>query len=251
MEDITDGKSKWSLADYHDIALRLGRLNGGWLTGRAPPTYGWLSRNWHSAIVPALADTFANLDRLLETPLARTALPFDAKEEIEAIWNDRALFQDALAKLPRTLCHTDAFRRNILHRDDDIVLLDWALASIGGTGEDLVCLVALSLYYDSFSADCADQLDKTVFAGYIEGLRQAGWPGDPKLARLGFTCGMVLRGLAGVKQDIELLVNQANHKRLMQTHRTTNLIEIAALFADVRRFRLLKMAREARTLLSP
>ena len=130
------------------------------------------------------------------------------------------------------------------------MLLDWALASIGAVGEELVCLVAVSLYYEGFSADYADQLDSTVFAGYIAGLRQAGWSGDAKLARVGYTCGMVLRGLAGVKQDLQLLRDQAGHARLLQTHQVSSLREAACLFAEVRRFRLLKMAREARDLLS-
>ena len=104
--------------------------------------------------------------------------------------------------MPQTLCHTDAFRRNILHRQDDVVLLDWALASLGALGEELVCLVAVSLYYQGFSAEYASSLDKTVFAAYVEGLRQAGWTDDPTLARIGYTCAMALRGLAGVKQDL-------------------------------------------------
>lgn len=249
MEDIEDVKGDWTLADFGDIAKRLGRFNGVWLRSKPLPEFDWLTTNWHSAIAPALAPTFHDLDRLLESTLARTALPYKAKDEIAAIWHDRRLFIDALAQLPRALCHTDAFRRNILRRNDEVALLDWALASIGGIGEELVCLVAVSLYYEGFSDEYADRLDKTVFAAYIEGLRQAGWTGDGKLARIGYTCAMVLRGLAGVKQDLELLNDPGRHKLLIETHRTTDLQEIARLFADVRRFRLLKMAREARELL--
>jgi len=250
MEDVEDCKDRWSLADFRNISARLGRFNGAWLTGRAPPGFNWLSRNWHSAIAPGLADSFASLDQLLDTSLARRALPLEAQDEIMSIWRDRRLFQDTLAQLPRTLCHTDAFRRNILHRRGDVVLLDWALASVGAIGEELVCLVAVSLYYEGFSADDAEELDKTVFSAYVGGLRQAGWNGDAKLARLGFTCGMVLRGLAGVKQDLQLLRDQAGHAQLLRAHGMSNLQDIARLYAEVRRFRLLKMAVEARDLLS-
>ena len=250
MEAVEDCKDRWALADFRDIAARLGRFNGAWMTGRAPPDFNWLSRNWHSAIAPGLADCFESLDQQLDTPLARRALPLEAKAEIMAIWQDRHLFQDALAQLPRTLCHTDAFRRNILQREDNVVLLDWALASISAIGEELVCLVAVSLYYEGFSADYAEALDETVFAAYVAGLRQAGWAGDPKLARLGYTCGMVLRGLAGVKQDLQLLRDRASHKQLLSTHQLTDIGELARLYANVRRFRLLKMAREARDLLA-
>lgn len=250
MEDIEDSKNDWTLDDFRDVATRLGRFNGAWQAGAAPPSFAWLCQNWHAAIVPALAETFENLDPMLKSPLARAALPLDAKDEIMTIWHDRRRFQDALVQLPQTFCHTDAFRRNILHRKNDVVLLDWALASVGALGEELVCLVAVSLYYQGFSADYADLLDKTVFADYVEGLRQAGWNDDPKLARIGYTCAMTLRGLAGVKQDLQLLLDPAGHGQLLRTHQVTRLDEIASLYAEARRFRLLKMAREARDLLS-
>ncbi len=250
MEDIPDAKADWSLEDYADMAGRLGRFNGAWLCGAELPRAKWLSTNWHSAIVPALADTFNQLDHLLENPLAQRTLPLDAKEEIVAIWRDREIFRRALAELPRTFCHFDAFRRNFLVHEDDIFLIDWALAGIGGPGEDLVSLVAVSLYYEGYTQAYASELDNLVFASYVNGLREAGWRGDPRLARIGYTCGMTLRGLAGVKQDINLLVNRSNHERLKKDHGTNSLAEIARFFAEIRRFRLLHMAREARSLLA-
>ena len=250
MEDIADEKGDWSLEDFADIAERLGRFNGSWLTETALPDANWLSSNWHSAIVPALTNTFDQLDQLLENPLARITLPLDAKAEIEAIWRDREIFRRALAELPRTFCHFDAFRRNVLYRDDEVFMIDWALAGIGGVGEDLVSMVAVSLYYEGFTQAYANELDEMVFASYVQGLRDAGWRGDQRLARIGYTCGMTLRGLAGVKQDIGFLADPSHYERLKKDHHSDNLEDIARFFAEVRRFRLLKMAREARSLLS-
>ncbi len=249
MEDIEDSKNDWTLDDFADVAERLGRFNGAWLARDSQPAAPWLSNSWHAALLPGLTDCFNRLGRLLEHPLARATLPLEAKAEIEAIWRDRALFVDALRQLPRTLCHYDAFRRNILSRGDDAVLLDWALAGIGAIGEDLVSLVAVSLYYEGYTQEYAFQLDQRVFASYIKGLRQAGWTGEERLARIGYTCGMTLRGLAGVKQDIDQLMNDAAALDLQQLHRANSLEQVAGFFADVRRFRLLTMAREARSLL--
>lgn len=250
MEDIVDAKDEWTLDDFADVAERLGRFNGAWLARTRLPAASWLSQSWHAAIVPALSDCFGQLNQLLEHPLARLTLPLEAKAKIEAIWRDRNIFMTALSRLPQTFCHYDAFRRNILFREDDAVLLDWALAGIGAIGEDLVSLVAVSLYYEGFTPAYAARLDELVFASYIKGLRQAGWAGDERLARLGYTCGMTLRGLAGVKQDIDLLTNDAAADELRQLHQENDLVRIARFFADVRRFRLLKMAREARSLLA-
>jgi hypothetical protein len=42
-------------------------------------------------------------------------------------------------------------------------------------------------------------LDETIFTSYLQGLRQAGWNGDERLARLGFASACALRwGLVGM-----------------------------------------------------
>lgn len=249
MEDLLDLKGKWSLADYQSIAKRLGRFNGAYLTGRALPNQEWLSRAWHCAIAPALAETFQNLEVHLTKPLARRTLPLKAKAQIQAIWRERATFIKTLGALPTTLCHIDAFRRNILHSQQELVLIDWAFAGHAALGEDLVSLVAVSAYYDGRSYTESLQLDRVVFAGYLDGLAEAGWRDDAKLARLGYTCAMTLRGLAGVKQDIDMLADPARHQELLDIFQREHIDELADFFAEARRFRLLDMAAEARQLL--
>ncbi len=249
MEDIVNLKPSWTLDDYQRIAGRLGRLNGAYLRGRALPDYDWLSHDWHCAIVPALAESFHNLDLLLENPLVRRTLPLKAKARIQAIWRERATFIKALGALPKTLCHIDAFRRNILYRGQEVLLIDWAVAGHAALGEELVALVAVSAYHERFSHADARQLDRVVFAGYLGGLAQAGWRGDARLPRLGYTCAMVLRGLAGVKQDIDLMIDADCHQALLDNFGREGIDEVADYFAEVRRFRLLDMAAEARDLL--
>ena len=250
MEDIEDSKGAWTLEDFADVAERLGRFNGAWLAGAPQLEAAWLSRSWHAALMPGLSDRLNRLDEALAHPLARLTLPLDAKAEIETIWRDRNQFAAALSSLPRTLCHYDAFRRNVLYRSDEAVLLDWALAGIGAIGEDLVSLVAVSLHYEGYTPEYASELDALAFASYMRGLRQSGWRGEDSLARIGYTCGMTLRGLAGVKQDIDQLTDDAAADEIRQTHNQDDLEEIARFFAEVRRFRLLIMAREARSLLT-
>jgi len=249
MEDIVDVKSEWTLDDYHSIAKRLGSLSGAYLTGQMLPDYEWLSHAWHCAIVPGLAESFHKLECYLENPLASRTLPLEAKARIQAIWRERAIFIQALSALPTTLCHIDAFRRNILHRQQDVVLIDWAVAGQAALGEELVALVAVSAYHEGLSYAECPQLDRVVFTGYLDGLAEAGWRGDARLARLGYTCAMVLRGLAGVKQDIDLLRDAGCHQQLMDNHQKRHINEVADFYAEVRRFRLLDMAAEARELL--
>lgn len=249
MEDVEDIKDAWTLADYCNIAMHLGRFNGAFALACSLPDQEWLTRDWHCAIVPALADAFGALDDLLENPLARRCLPLEAWQRIDEIWRNRQRYIEALGQLPKTFCHIDAFRRNILHLQNDIVLLDWAVPGTAALGEDLVSLVAVSLHYSGFSASYARKLDNTVFDGYVTGLRQAGWRGDAVLARTGYVCAMVLRGLAGVKQDINLLSDHDNHETLISNHGCEHIEQVADFFAEIRRFRLLGMAKEADALL--
>lgn len=250
MEDIVDLNVDWTLDDFRTVAHRLGRFNGAYLTGQTLPDYEWLSHDWHCAIVPALAETFQNLETLLENPLAGRTLPRSAESSVRAIWRERATFVEALRTLPKTLCHIDAFRRNILKGRRDLHLIDWAVVGHAALGEDLVSLVAVSAYYDELTHAECQQLDRVVFAGYLEGLAEAGWRGEARLPRLGYTCAMALRGLAGVKQDLELMMATERHQQLLDQHRRMHIHEIADFYAEIRRFRLLNMAAEARALLT-
>jgi hypothetical protein len=249
MEDIQEEKQTWDLTDYRLVARRLGRFNGAYLTGHPLPDYPWLSDQWHCRIVPPLADIFDNLDDYLQHPLAQRALPLSEKDVILAIWQQRERFCTALTSLPQTLCHIDVFRRNVFHSKKSTKLIDWALTGRGAVGEELVCFVALSLYFPEIPISQAETLDQTIFAGYIDGLRDVGWTGDARLVRLGYTCAMTLRGLAGVKQDIILLRDEDKHAFLLRGQRFDKIEDIADFWANIRRFRLLKMANEARGLL--
>jgi len=249
MEDIKNEKVDWELEDYGDVARHLGRFNGAYLTKHDLPDYDWLTHDWHCSIVPALSDAFENLEKSLKHPLAQRTLPIQHKETILTIWENRKKYQDALKTLPQTLCHIDAFKRNLLYRQDDIVLIDWAIVGHGRIGEELVCLMSLSQYLDRFEAYPVEDLDKLVFENYVKGLRDAGWTGNATLARIGYTCAMVLRGLAGVKQDINYVLDESKHNEL-QGNFQTDMDGVADLFAQVRTFRLLRMAEEANNFLS-
>jgi hypothetical protein len=80
--------------------------------------------------------------------------------------------------LPHTLCHGDAWRRNLFARRDphgreQTVAIDWADVGIGAVGEDLVDFVpGPATFYELEVAD--PHLDRIAFAGYLEGLREAG-----------------------------------------------------------------------------
>ena len=60
-------------------------------------------------------------------------------------------------------------------------------------------LLAASLIWLEYDAEDAKGLDEAVFRGYLTGLEEAGWRGDPRVARLGYTAACALRwGIVGL-----------------------------------------------------
>lgn len=105
---------------------------------------------------------------------------------------------DALARVPQTLCHQDAFRRNLFARktpegQDQTVAVDWASVGIGPVGQELVLFVATALDFFDVDLSQAHELDELASAGYSDGLRHAGWRGDMACVRFGYTAARGLR----------------------------------------------------------
>jgi aminoglycoside/choline kinase family phosphotransferase len=114
------------------------------------------------------------------------------------LWEQRDTLLQVLERLPHTLCHLDANRRNLVRRDDltgavTTTLIDWASCGIAALGEELAWLVWAS--YFLFEVDPAeiDQLETTTFNHYVAGLRDVGWHGDERAVRLGYAIGSAFR----------------------------------------------------------
>lgn len=103
-----------------------------------------------------------------------------------------------LAGCPRTLCHLDFWSANLIMRADAQggrsrpVLLDWSFTGWGAVGEDPGNLVPDVMADHQFAPGEYDSLDRAVTGAYLHGLDQAGWPHDPRWARLAM-CIAVLK----------------------------------------------------------
>jgi hypothetical protein len=106
---------------------------------------------------------------------------------------DQPTFIAALGRLPQTLCHHDAARSNLVARSTGIVAFDWESAGPGPLGADIATLMSGSLRKGDAPADELASLDDAVFAGYVDGLVTAGWSGDERVVRLGYTMSLALR----------------------------------------------------------
>jgi hypothetical protein len=192
LEDVTDELGPhWPLARYSAAARHLGQFNGAYLVELPLPSAPWLSAGWLRNLVAQAAPVIARLQEPLSDPLIRRALPADVVAGILRLWAEHKFFLDALDRLPQTLCHRDAFRRNLFARrtpngQEQTVAIDWAFAGIDAVGTELAPLVIGSLAFDEVEMDQAEEFEQLAFEGYLEGLREAGWRGEVRQARFGY-----------------------------------------------------------------
>jgi len=199
LEDVQEEGATWSLARYGLAGRHLGRFNGQYLAGRDLPAYPWLNRGFLRARADRNVSFWSRLDERRDNPLFRVVLPGDTADRSRALFADRRALLDALDQLPQTLVHQDADRRNLLGRDgaaglSETVAIDWAFTGLAAVGTDAAALTVSSvLWWKGMEPEDLPALDVYVFDGYLAGLRDAGWDGDTRLARLGYAATVALR----------------------------------------------------------
>ncbi|HEY64456.1 MAG TPA: phosphotransferase [Caldilineae bacterium] len=201
---------KWPLEHYGVAARHLGQFNGAYLTGEPIPTYPWLSRDWLRQLQEPAGPSIEQLLNAQHLPLVRRFLSEGIGERIAQLWAHRHYFYSLLDHLPQTICHYDATRRNLLaQRMPDgsyqTTLIDWSFVGYGPIGADLALLVKGTISLLSVEISKAQELRQIAFEGYLEGLRDAGWQGDPRLVELSYKTfpGHALAGVGVVKTFAE------------------------------------------------
>jgi hypothetical protein len=197
LEDIRDVfDSQWPLEHYGLVARHLGQFNGAYLVDQPLPGWSWLSSDWLRHYVEQSAPAIEPLRDAQTSPWGRRWLPEEDSDRFFHLWAGRELYLDALDRLPQTICHFDIFRLNLFTRkttdgDDQTVVIDWAFVGRGPIGAELNALVWMSIALAGVEPGNSQELKEIVFEGYLEGLREAGWQGDPQQVRLGYTAASV------------------------------------------------------------
>ena len=115
LEDLgEEEETAWPLERYALAARHLGEWNGAYLGQRALPQQPWLSSTADIRQRLALAEPgIAELPQLSQHPFFAKFLPADRLARILRLWEERQPLLTRLDQLPHTLCHRDAFRRNL------------------------------------------------------------------------------------------------------------------------------------------
>ena len=187
----------WSIEVYAHTANCLGQFNGAYLAGRPLPTDDWITHDWLRKYLEHATPSVEFVRRNPAHPAVQSLLPGIALPMTLAMWEERGRMLRVLDELPQTFCHQDAFGRNLFHRDDQVIALDWSFAGIAPVGAELAPLVGVAFGLTGYPSSQAKELDQACFRAYLEGLSQAGWNPDPRQVRLGYTLTVTLRYVLG------------------------------------------------------
>lgn len=219
LEAVEDtGGQRWSLAQYAQAARLIGNFNGAYVAGRAMPPHAWLSRDGSPR---GVLDHFAWMQDVVRDPatwaqpMVRAAYSIPVADRLLRLWADRGALLDRFEQLPTTLCHLDAWRKNMFAPsgvDGSLVVIDWAYVGRGVVGTDAGDLMGAS--YGLFGAEpCTPAaLDAVIFDHYIKGLEEVGWHGDRQLVRLAYATFTALK-YAGLLLELYDVRDQDKHAR--------------------------------------
>lgn len=183
----------WTWDDYYAAAYRLGQWQAA---TQDLPQHTWLGRDWLAGWVHGpLTGIFGMVEGMdgYQHPLLAAHFAPEELAALRQLWANRQQILNRLAQLPLTLCHLDAHRGNLSWQGDDLALLDWAFVGSGALGEELAAFIGATLLLDYVPLADAEQLEQVAFAGYLAGLRAAGWSGDEVLIWEAYHCTMPLR----------------------------------------------------------
>jgi hypothetical protein len=258
LEDVSEGPDTiWPLERYGVAARHLGRFNGQYLCGEALPQWPWLLTDLmrQRAVNTEWQTIWDQFDRFWdEHATVRCGWPDGLAQDMRAIWRQRERFLSALARLPRVLEHGDAGRKNLFDRQRDdgeveTVAIDWAWAGIGAVGEELAPVVCSPVqFFNNVQPAQLPTLEQIAFDGYLQGLRDAGWRGNPAQVRLGYTATVALRyGPSSVRFE-PMAITESGQRRLEAVfgHSINAIIDNVV---EIRRFAV-KCAHEAQQLMA-
>jgi hypothetical protein len=165
----------WPVPRLGRFARQLGAAQARW-AGRVPDQ-PWLSRRWLAQYLddgPATGADGGHWDH----PVA-AVWPAGVRERLRRLWVNRHTVLAGAEAVPRTVCHLDVWPTNLIDGGADTVLVDWSFAGEGGLGEDAANLIVDSVADGLIDAALLPDITAAVTDGYVEGLRDGGWRGDP------------------------------------------------------------------------
>ena len=144
------------------------------------------------------AASLGELPTLRSESLLKTVFNNKVVSQLSNVADQRESYISILDTMRQTLCHMDAFRRNLFLRktsdgNEELVLIDWSHCGYGALGEELAALTGLSTFFFEADPEGLPVLDAISFASYLKGLSDSGVEAEKHEVRLAYTAANSLR----------------------------------------------------------
>ena len=198
MEDVDQVLETWPLSQYEKVARHLGEFSAFFAEPGIPHDRPWFvdgrAENWIEWQRPVLE----NIDAAIRDAGTHWYSSRDV-QRIKRILPHAEAFEAILRGMPRTLCHHDAFRRNLIAGSDRTTAIDWQILGTGAIGEEIMPLVGVTLQFLDVHWGEAKELEGTVLDAYCRGLADGGRPVDTNDVKMSYLASVGLMiGLANV-----------------------------------------------------
>jgi len=207
-------EDRWTDAQFLRSARHLGQFNGGYLDPQQSPCqmdYVWFSADWHRDSLEKITPLIDRFYHVMTHPLYQLAYPGDSHAYLLGLWEQREHYLNLLADLPQTICHYDAFRRNLLAKGEDTYAIDWSFVGSGPVGADAAAMLWVSFVFNNLSAEQVDGLYEPLLQAYLAGLREHTTAIDATLIRRGYAASFIIRVLISAGYDTLLILDESKH----------------------------------------
>lgn len=201
LEDVTTVPTPWSTTTYERAAFLLGRLAASprvrelaHVGQLAWTVHDYLHGRLEHQVLPLLRDP-----DVWRHPLVASAFDDTLRSRLLDAAGRAADLVDELGSMPLGTAHGDACPNNLLLTadDDGFVLIDYGFWCEAPLGFDLAQLLVGDVQIGRRDADGLVELDRSILASYVDGLRAEGCDVDASLVRRGHALQlMVFTGLS-------------------------------------------------------
>jgi len=222
LEDVKgEPGTHWPRSRQVLAARHLGQFQGSYLAGRPLPADPIFERSdeYYADAAACVRKWMPRiLSRMRENPLTRNTFGGRLGDRLETLGRKSRKLLQPMKKLPLTFCHRDFGPGNLLsrrreERAEETVALDWDFCGVGQIGIDAQSLVSTCTVQPGKSRAEVEEFAEAVFESYLKGLRDAGWKGDPAVARYAYLQVLGMRGSYHLAIHVDMLVGWGETSR--------------------------------------
>jgi hypothetical protein len=223
LEDLSPGTGsrRWTTEERYQAAYALGLLSGTFADPGMRARAAWLGGGGIKRYLDVSEPQFRTVFADRSNPLLVRAFPASSVARLVTLWESRHAHLRTLDALPQTLRHGDTQLHNLFLTTGsdgrpEVVAIDWGPVGLGPIGEDGANYDSGAVADLTMSVEQVAEYWEACYERYLAGIRAAGWTGESRLVRLGYTASKIRVLAAIVRRFVQITTNEVMREVLMR-----------------------------------